>query len=179
MITDQCPQVLGIEPVALVTRTGTRFRVERADKADWQELKDFFRRLPGDDLRRRFLASMKEPSDHEVSAMLDEAEAITFFARDPAGGQLIAVATLSRGSTDREAEVAIATRPDWKHHGVSWTLLEHVISFARADGYELLWSLEAGDNREAINLEREMGFLARLNRAEPVEVLVSKRLIDG
>jgi hypothetical protein len=43
----------------------------------------------------------------------------------------------------------------------------------------LVTSLESGDDRTAINLEREMGFVARLSSASPVEVSLSKVVGDA
>jgi hypothetical protein len=53
-------------------------------------------------------------------------------------------------------------------------LLEHVLACAAARGLRRVNSLESGDDREAINLQREMGFVARLHSAEPVEFQMVK-----
>ena len=170
------PQAAVDTDADLLSQGGVRIRVAQAHSRDVAEIGAFFRYLTPEDLRFRFLGTVKEVSDAQIAAIVDDANAVTFLARDSATGALIAVATLAQQPGSREAEVALSTRPEWKHRGVSWTLLEHVLSYAQAHGYRSVSSLEAGENREAVKLEREMGFVARLSSAEPVELICSKRL---
>lgn len=162
----------------LVTRGGVELQVARARRQDEADLKAFFGHLTPEDLRFRFLETVKEVSDARIAAMVEDKAVVTFLARHADDGQLIAIATLAEGPDGREAEVALSTHPDWKHRGVSWTLLEHVLAYAKDRGFRRVSSLEAADNREAVKLEREMGFVARLESADPVELLVSKDLSD-
>jgi acetyltransferase len=55
-------------------------------------------------------------------------------------------------------------------------LLEYILSYAKAHGIKRVTSLESGDDRAAINLEREMGFVARLLCADPIEIGLSKTI---
>jgi acetyltransferase len=93
------------------------------------------------------------------------------FAED---GTPVACCTLAEEQRGQSAEVTLSVRSDWKGRGVSWTLLEHVLACAAARGLRRVTSLESGDDREAINLQREMGFVARLHSAEPMEFEMSK-----
>jgi acetyltransferase len=165
--------------VDLVSQSGVTIHVSQAQAGDIDELKAFFGALTADDLRFRFLATVKEVSPAQIAAMVSGEGVITFLARHGDDGQLIAIATLVEQAGGTEAEVALSTRPEWKHRGVSWTLLDHVLSYARAHGYRTVSSLEAGENRDAVKLEREMGFVARLSSAEPVELICSKQLGDS
>ena len=53
---------------------------------------------------------------------------------------------------------------------------EYVLTYAKAHGIKRVTSLESGDDRAAINLEREMGFVARLLCADPIEIGLSKAI---
>lgn len=160
----------------LLTRSGVKLLVARARREDKEELGDFFRHLTPDDLRFRFLETIKEVGDERLTELVENDAVCTFLARNAEDGQLVAVATLAREPDGQKAEVALSTRMDWKHHGVSWTLMEYVLAYAKAEGFREVDSFESADNREAIKLEREMGFVTRLESAEPLELLASKRL---
>jgi ribosomal protein S18 acetylase RimI-like enzyme len=74
------------------------------------------------------------------------------------------------------AEVAIAVSAESKHRGIGWTLLDHVAQYAAARGIGTLESIESRDNREAIGLEREMGFTMMPCPGDATLVLLRKRL---
>ena len=59
------------------------------------------------------------------------------------------------------AEVALAVRADMKHHGISWSLLKHILDHAKACGVKIVESIESADHTDAIALEREMGFVSQ------------------
>jgi GNAT superfamily N-acetyltransferase len=163
--------------IALKTRSGVTLDVSPAAPADIDALRAFFRQVAPEDLRYRFLGTIAEVSDDQLAAMTDSAMTTTFLARNVAG-EIVAVATLAPEPGTDNAEVALSVRADSKHHGVSWSLLEYLLTVAKARGFEMVSSLEAGANREAIKLEREMGFVVRLTSAAPVEMLASKTLSD-
>lgn len=161
----------------LVTRSGIILHVHLAHPGDEAALKAFFARVTPDDLRFRFLETIKQVPDAQIAAMTGSDTVRTFLATN-VEDTVIAVASLIGSPEEESAEVALSVSADWKHLGVSWTLLEYVLAYAKAEGFKLVSSLEAGENREAINLEREMGFVARLSSAAPVEILVSKSLSE-
>jgi hypothetical protein len=53
-----------------------------------------------------------------------------------------------------------------------------VLRRAKASGVRVVTATESGEERRAIDLEREMGFVARLQSADPVVLSLSKRLDD-
>ena len=73
-------------------------------------------------------------------------------------------------------EVAISIRPDYKLRGISWSLLEHVVAYAEARGLKWIESIEDRENRAAISLEREMGFIIEPIEDDPTHVLVRRQL---
>jgi len=75
-----------------------------------------------------------------------------------------------------KAEVAISIRADYKHKGIAWELLRHIARYAKAKGVRTLESLESRKNHEAIELEREQGFVMVSYPDDPTLVLIRKQL---
>ncbi|TIV52054.1 MAG: GNAT family N-acetyltransferase, partial [Mesorhizobium sp.] len=71
---------------------------------------------------------------------------------------------------------AICIREDRKHLGVSWELLGYVARYADDHGIETIESIESRENRAAIELEREMGFIVTTDPDDPTLVLVQRKL---
>jgi len=162
----------------LVTRTGFRFLARPAVPADEEALGEFFAVVSPDDLRFRFLSSVRNLPPGQLIAMTDFDHRTTenFLAFDDDRSVIIATAMLAADTGLETAEVALAIRPDFKQLGVSWTLLEHVARFAQAKGVKTLESIESRDNHEAIELEREMGFETLACPDDPALLILRARL---
>ena len=163
----------------LTTRAGVQIHVRPAAGNDLAALATFFRTVSIEDLRHRFSDHTERAGDAELAAMVAgrDPSSVTFLAFDREQ-ILIACATLSDTPQGDSADVSLSVGRNTKGQGVSWTLLEHVLAYAGSHGLKSVTSLERGDDRAAINLEREMGFVARLSSANPVEVSLSK-VVDG
>ncbi len=161
----------------LFTRSGEPIKVRPVEPADRALLQEFFRHVSAEDLRFRFLTTLREVGGDRLDAICatDDPDVISFLAFS--GDDLVAVATLAGDPQHRRAEVALSTRPEYKSHGISWTLLDHVIRLARAQGYDEIVSIENADNRAAIQLEREMGFSVSLLEDEGGEMIASKPIL--
>ena len=59
---------------------------------------------------------------------------------------------------------------------MSWALLAHVADYAEAKGLTTIQSIESRDNHAAIDMEREMGFVAVAYPDDPTLVLVQRKL---
>ena len=145
------------------TRGGLNVRMRPATPADREALAAFFAGLSPEDLRHRFLASLKTVDDRQLTRMTrnDGGPDMTFVSCDAAHGAILAVATLATGLDAARAEVAVSVRSDLKGKGLSWSLLQHVLAYARAQGVKVVESIETADNYPALDLEREMGFTVR------------------
>jgi GNAT superfamily N-acetyltransferase len=162
----------------LVTRTGFRFHARPVRPTDEAALAEFFTHVTPNDLRFRFLAAINKVG-HETLVRLtqvDHDRTEDFLAFEANGTTLIATAMSASDATLERAEVAISIRADYKKRGVSWTLLEHVSRFARAKRIKILESIESHDNREALQLEREMGFTVTPYPGDSTLSLVQKSL---
>ena len=162
----------------LITRGGLRLHVRTAEPADEVLLAEFFRNVAPDDLRFRFLTGLNQVRREQLMAMLsvDHERTETLLAFDPGQDKLVAVAMLAGDEQLHTAEVAISVRADCKHKGVGWTLLDHVLRFAEQRGFSAVISIESRANREAIELEREMGFSVEEVPGDPTLVIVRRPL---
>lgn len=161
----------------LFTRSGTALSIRPATPVDKALVEDFFRHVGPDDLRFRFLAAIRTVDNRRIEALcaIDVPRFITFLAFHD--GELVAVATLAGDPATRKAEVALSTRAEWKQQGVSWTVLEHLIRFARAQDYEEILSIEKADNKGALEVERDMGFTLSLIDEDCGEVAARKVIL--
>lgn len=162
----------------LQTRTGFRFHVRSVNPGDVAVLAEFFTHVTPDDLRFRFLSSINVVSHGQLSALVnvDHRTKENFLAVDSDGITIFATAMLACDPALTVGEVAISIRPDFKGRGVSWELLEHVAHFAEALGVGTLQSIESSANHAAIELEGEMGFIARPYPGDATLMLVERKL---
>ncbi|WGF90789.1 GNAT family N-acetyltransferase [Marinivivus vitaminiproducens] len=153
--------------VELVTRIGFRLRVRPVTAEDEPALANFFHQVTPDDLRFRFLTGVNQVNHSRLVDMIrvdqERTESFLVTTTDP-DSPVIAAAMLAADESGERAEVAISIRGDHKGRGIGWTLLDHLANHAQAKGIKVLESIESRENRQAIALEREMGFVT-----EPVE----------
>jgi GNAT superfamily N-acetyltransferase len=146
-------------------------------------VQELFAGLSHDDLRFRFLTPVTKPGPSLLAVLVDVDHVRTedFLAFADVGGSrmLVATAMLAGDPSTGKAEVAIAVRPEYKNRGIGWTLLGFVAAEAKQRGFRTLESIECQDNREALSLEREMGFTVTRHPEDSTLALVSKSLESG
>lgn len=175
------PLLLGEWCAELVTRAGVRLKLRPANPDDEPLLADFFGHMRPEDVRFRFLTPVPHPG-HAMLARLvnvDHVRDENFLAFAEDGETLLATAMVTTEPSLEKAEVAIAVRADHRGKGVGWTLLDYAARYAEKKGVRMIQSIEAADNRDAIDLECEMGFNATFCPDDPRLVLVSKALGQG
>lgn len=162
----------------LTTRTGLRFNVRPAQPLDEAALGEFFTHVTPDDLRFRFLTGLKTVGHDRLAAMtaIDHHQTENFLAFVDGEAGIIATAMLACDAKMKTGEVAISIRSDYKARGISWDLLRHVAAYAKAKGLTTIQSVESRDNHSAIDMEREMGFVAGPYPGDPTLVLVQRKL---
>lgn len=141
----------------LITNTGYYLRVRPALPEDRDKLAMFLAALSPEDSRHRF-PGLRGRDRVENMLGHDERSRLSFLAFERFTGELIAVATVDIEQSDGSAQFAVVTRSDRKSRGVSWSLLQHVLAYARRAGIRRLQSIEHADHQRALKLEREMGF---------------------
>ncbi|WP_380780108.1 GNAT family N-acetyltransferase [Sphingomonas sp. R86520] len=169
----QTPSVVSWD-TDLTTRDGYVFHVRAASPADEPALGEFFEHVDREDLRFRFLSAIHKVGHDQLLALVtvDHEHTENFLAFDPATNRIVATAMLAADEGLTRAEVAIAIRTDFKRRGISWTLLDHVAAFARAKGIMTLESIESRDNHQAIDLERERGWIASACPGDPASMML-------
>lgn len=162
----------------LTSRTGFRFSVRPARPSDEAALGEFFTHVTPEDLRFRFLTSLQKVGHDRLAAMtaIDHRQTENFLAFVDGEAEIIATAMLACDAEMKTGEIAIAIRSDYKARGISWDLLGHVAAYAKAKGLTTIQSVEFRDNHSAIDMEREMGFVAKAYPGDPTLVLVQKQL---
>ncbi|MGB5075992.1 MAG: GNAT family N-acetyltransferase, partial [Sphingorhabdus sp.] len=117
------------EPKILTTRSDLQILVRPATAQDKTALAAMFSRLSPEDLRYRFLSPLKRVGSDVLAMMTNVDHEITedILAFDASSGQLVANAMLAVDPGKEDAEVALAVDCAYKHKGVSWTLLQHVM----------------------------------------------------
>lgn len=158
-----------------MTRAGVPLTIRAAGPEDVACLADIYAHLTAQDMRFRFRGSIERLSAEDLLDLVDRDAGMTSYLAF-SENLPVACATLIHDRGRNSAEVILAVRPEWKGHGVSWTLLEYVIDRATAAGLKRMTSHELGEDREAVNLQREMGFVARLTSADPVALSMDKVL---
>lgn len=159
----------------LTTRSGFRFSLRQAAPDDLADLRVFLGQLTLPDIRFRFLSPMRSVSDSLAQHLLREDPSIRhFLAFEPDETAIIASGMLAIDPSGKKAEVALCIRPEFKHEGISWSMLEFLLKQARAEGIDAIEAIEASDHREAIELERQMGFEIDRDCADPSLVVVRK-----
>lgn len=164
--------------VTLTTRTGLRVLVRPAGEADHAALAGLFGSVTADDLRFRFLASVRQVAHDQLVAMtrIDHRQTENFLAFTDDGATLVATAMLACDPEIRHAEVAVAIHGAYKARGLGWELLRYVADAARARGITTIESIESRRNRAAIEIEQDLGFVANAVPGDATLVRLSKTL---
>jgi len=162
----------------LVTQNGLRFFVRPVRTDDEGLLAEFFAHVSPEDLRFRFLTGLNTV-DHDRLAMMtrvDYRRTISFLAFDEDRKTVIATAMLAADADRTRAEVALTTRSDMKALGLSWTLFEYVLRYAKAERIGTVEAIECADHEAAIRMEREMGFTSVADPDDPTVRIVRREL---
>lgn len=165
----------------LTTRGGVTIHVRPATPGDEAGLAEFFEHVTREDIYRRFLTGLNKVDHQRLVAMTrdDDPRSIDFLAIDAKEGKILASAMLSADPDFEVGEFALCTRADRKKLGISWTLLEHLVAYARAMGIGRIRSIESWDDRAALQLEGEMGFEVRRDPDDSTLMIAEKSLVAG
>jgi GNAT superfamily N-acetyltransferase len=157
----------------LITRSGCLFDVRPTRSGDEAKLAGLFDYVSPEDMA--FLTQTGHADEIKVGNA-DHQLSKTFVASVDQEGEFIAAATLNCDLVRNHGSVNVVIRSDFKHDGVSWELLAHVVRYAEAIGVKSLESVEVPENHAAIALEREMGFTQHIHPDNPALILMRKPL---
>jgi GNAT superfamily N-acetyltransferase len=157
----------------LITRSGCMFGVRPGHAIDEALLAELFAHVAPEDKAFRALTGH---DDIIKIANVDHHPSKTFLAFVDAEAEVIAAATLDCDADRELGRVNLVIRSDFKHDGVSWEFLAHVVRYAEAIGVKSLECVEAIENQAAIALEREMGFTPQDHPTSAALVRMQKTL---
>jgi len=162
----------------LVSQNGLRFFVRPVRADDEGLLADFFAHVSPEDLRFRFLTGLSTVGHDRLGMMtrVDYRRTISFLAFDEDRKTVIATAMLAADPDRTRAEVALTTRSDMKAKGLSWTLFDYVLRYAKAERIGTVEAIECADHDAAIRMEREMGFTSVADPDDPTVRIVRRDL---
>lgn len=122
--------------------------------------KTFMQKSTCDDIRHRFLSSMKEiPADLLFRfTHVDYNKAMAFVAIDAKNGELLGVSRYATDLASPRAEYAVMTRSDIKGHGIGFELMQMLIEYARSREVPELYGQIMYDSPEMIKMCKELGF---------------------
>jgi acetyltransferase len=130
---------------------------------------DFIAKLENRDIRLRLLAPRKKFSDDFLARLtqIDYAREMAFVAIDPESHALLGVARLAADPDYTRAEYAVIVRSDLKAQGIGWSLMEHLIAYARAEGLQRLEGTVLAENVGMLDMCRELGFAIARDPEDP------------
>jgi acetyltransferase len=124
---------------------------------------DFLRSISPYDLRLRFFNPRAEFSDKFIArfTQIDYAREIAFLAIDPETGAMLGGSRLIADPDYLNAEYAIMVRSDLKGHGIGWALMQHLITYAKAEGIQKIQGSVLMENTQMLSMCRNLGFEVR------------------
>lgn len=160
----------------VTTQAGEEILITPARPSDKDALARFFEGVSRRDLYFRFLSGMRKVDEERLAQMTDDSNdrTIDFLAVDPESGEILASSMLGADKDFESAEFAVCTREDMKQRGISWTMLDHAARYAEAMGVAKIISLESAQQKDGLDLERQMGFTIRPCPDDPAMIIAEK-----
>lgn len=139
----------------------------------------FFETLSPGDLRMRFFAPVKELSHAFVARLtqIDYAREMAFVALDSGDGALLGVVRFAADPDYKKGEFAALVQSCLKGRGLGWQLMNHLISYATAEGLEEVVGTVLSENTTMLSMCRELGFKVISDPEDPSLQNVSLRLV--
>jgi acetyltransferase len=124
---------------------------------------DFLRSIEPNDLRLRFFNPRAEFSDQFIArfTQIDYSREMAFIALDPATGTMLGGSRLISDPDYVTGEYAIMVRSDLKGHGIGWALMQHLITYAKAEGIQQIHGSVLLENTQMLSMCRNLGFELR------------------
>jgi len=136
------------------------YHVRPIQPADAALYPAFLAKIAKRDMQLRFFNISTEFSDKFLVRLtqLDYDREMAFVALDEESGALCGVARLSNDPDHEVAEYAVLVRSDLQGQGLGWTMLNHLIRYAKADGLSRVEGLVLSANTKMLRMCREIGF---------------------
>lgn len=148
---------------SLALRNGTALFLRPIQPTDEDRYRNFLQAVDPADLRMRFFVPTKDFSHTFVARItqIDYSRAMAFLACDPDSGEILGAARLMADPDYVKAEYAVLVRSDVKGQGIGWSLMQHLIAYAKAEGLQELRGDVLQENTRMLSMCRDMGFRIR------------------
>jgi len=145
------------------TKSGLEIFLRPVKISDEPLLKDFFRLLSNESLRRRFLGGLKSMPHERLQkfVVIDYTQAIVILAilkSEEGKEEVIGVGQYSIDQAAHVADVAFAVRDDYQGQGTGAQLLMYLTYLAKKRGLLGFTADVSADNRRMLHLFESMGF---------------------
>ena len=166
------------DDATLETRSGLMFDLRPVMSSDEAALTAFFDKLTDEDRRFRFLSGIVHVAPSQIAPVLhpDHFRSESWLAFERDSGDLAASGMLACDGPLENAEIAVSINASYRAKGLGWAMLNHLSSQAQKRGCRRVFSIELRENRAAIALERELGFVAEPCDDDPALVLLTRDL---
>jgi acetyltransferase len=144
----------------LTTRGGLDVVLRPIRPPDERLYENFLAKIDDQDIRLRLLAPRKA-FPHDFLARLtqiDYAREMAFVALDAATGDLLGVARIAADPDYTRAEYAILVRSDLQGKGLGWSLMEHLLAYARAEKLARIEGVVLAENTDMLSMVHDLGF---------------------
>lgn len=168
----------------VVLRDGRELWIRPIEPADAAPIAAGFTLLTDEEVRRRFLHPVKELSPEHLRRLVhpEPRREYVLVAAEllPPGEALVpAVARLSRGEREDDAEFALLVSHFIAGQGLGRRLLQRLIDWARHRDIREIWGIVLDDNAPMLQLAERLGFSRQREEGAPGIVRVSLRLSPG
>ena len=166
------------EPVA--TRDGRVLQLRLIAPTDVAALRRCFKRLPAEDIRRRFmhtLTALPEPLAQRL-CHVDPATEMAYVLVDDtvAPAELRGVGRVFIDEATDSAEFSVLVEREWTRLGLGAELMRRLVASCRERGLAELWGYVLVDTRPMLRLCSELGFTSRMVPDEPGVAQITLRL---
>ena len=142
----------------------------------------FLDKTSADDIRMRLLTSISRFTDAELVRLtqLDYSRSMAFVAIIGASaesqGELAGVSRLMADANHERAEFGLIVRGDLQGLGLGWSLMQHLLDYAKADGLSVVDGVTFKENKRMRQMCEELGFTQKMSRESPELVELELKL---
>ncbi len=144
----------------VVTTRGRRLLLKPIQPTDEAPYRAFIAAITPQDWRLRFFAPSKNISPEFIArfTQIDYARSMAFIAEEPQTGDILGISRLTADPDYVRGEYAVLVRSDLKGQGIGWALMQHLITYAKAEGLTLIEGEVLTENTQMLAMCQDLGF---------------------
>jgi GNAT superfamily N-acetyltransferase len=162
------------------TADGRELVMRSIQPGDVTAVQRCFKRLPAQDVRRRFMHAMSElpPSMAQRLCRIDPAFEAAFVLMDETvkPAELRGVGRIFVDEAANSAEFSVLVEREWTRIGLGALLMQRLVDESRRRGLIELWGYVLMENRPMLDLCKELGFVAKMVPGEAGTAQISLAL---